>query len=86
MIEEHHLHLLAEHVVHRRRRAAIGHVHDVDLGVDLEQFAGEMRHAAGAGRGEIEFAGLRLRERDQQFFMPANVGRPPAIPAPWRPA
>ena len=64
-VEERHLHLLAEQIVDRGRRAAIGHMHDVDLGGQLEQFAGEMRQAAEAGGGEIELAGLRLGERDQ---------------------
>ena len=40
-------------------------MHDVDLGGQLEQFAGQMRQAADAGGGEIELARLRLGERDQ---------------------
>ena len=69
-VEERHLYLLAEQVVHGGRRAAIGHVHDVDAGGQLEQFAGQMRQAAGAGGGEIEFSGLRLCERDQLGHVP----------------
>ena len=64
-VEKRHLHLLAEQIVDGGRRAAIGHMHDVDFRGKLEQFAGEMRQAAGAGGGEIELAGLRLGERDQ---------------------
>src|SRR6185503_6657935 len=51
--------------VHRRRGAAVGHMGDVDLGGELEQFAGEMRQAAGAGGREVELARLFLGERDQ---------------------
>ena len=68
-VEEHHLHLLAEQIVHRRRRAAIGHVGDVDLGGELEQFARQMRQAARTGRGEIELAGLRFGQRHQLFHV-----------------
>ena len=42
-IEEHHLHLLGQQVVHGRRRATVGHVHDVDAGGELEQFASKVR-------------------------------------------
>jgi DNA-binding transcriptional LysR family regulator len=64
-IEEGHLHLLAEQIVDGRRRAAIGHVDDVDLRRQLEEFAGKMRQAANAGGGKIELAGLRFRKRDE---------------------
>ena len=64
-IEEGHLYLLAEQIVYGGRRAAIGHVNDVDLRRQLEQFAGEMRQATNAGGGKIEFAGLRFRKRDE---------------------
>jgi hypothetical protein len=64
-IEERHLHLLAEQIVDGGCGAAIGNVHDVDVGRHLEQFTGEMRQAADAGRCEIEFPRLRLGERDQ---------------------
>src|SRR6516165_2889710 len=45
--------------------AAIRHVHDIDVGHALEQFAGEVIGRTVAGRGEIEFARLFLRQRDQ---------------------
>ncbi|MGY3224149.1 hypothetical protein ACVIM5_004756 [Bradyrhizobium sp. USDA 4512] len=45
-------------------------MHDVDLGRQLEQFAGEMRQAAGAGGGEVQLARLRPGERDQFVHVP----------------
>ena len=45
-IEHDHLHVAAEQVVHRGRGAAIGNVHEIDLGGDLEQFDREMRESA----------------------------------------
>ena len=50
--------MAAEQVVHRRRRAAIGNVHDVDLGLDLEQFGRQVGDRAGAGRREADLAGI----------------------------
>ena len=65
-----------EQIVDGRRRTAIGHVHDVDLRRQLEQFAGQMRQAAGAGRCEIEFSGLRLGQRDQfAHVLGGNIAR-----------
>ena len=52
-------------VEHRLRAAAVGHVGDVDAGLALEQFAGEMGERAGAGRGVAQRAGLGLRQRDE---------------------
>ena len=43
---EHDLHLSAEQIGKRRRRAAIGHVNHVDAGHHLEQLAGHMGAAA----------------------------------------
>mgnify|MGYP007020379460 CR=1 FL=1 len=40
-------------------------MHEVDAGLALEQLAGEMDRAAGAGRGVSELAGLLLGERDE---------------------
>ena len=56
-----------DHVLHRRPAAFVRHVHDVDAGHQLEQFAAEMLEAADAGRGVIELAGFLLGER-QQFL------------------
>src|SRR6516225_3158688 len=49
----------------RTLRAAIRHVHDIDVGHALEQFAGQVISRTVAGRSEIEFARLFLRQRDQ---------------------
>ena len=46
------------------------------LGRQFEQFAGQMRQAAGTGGGKIELAGLRLGERDQfAHVVGRNVAR-----------
>ncbi len=67
------MHLLAKQVVDGRRRSAIGHVNDVDLRGQLEQFAGEMRQAADTRGGKIEFAGLRFRKRDESAMLLAGT-------------
>jgi hypothetical protein len=38
---------------------------DLDAGIDAQQFAGKVRHAAGPGGAEIDFTGPRLGARDQ---------------------
>ena len=53
-------HLLSQQIVDGRCRAAIRHVHDVDLRGQFEQLTGQVRQAADAGGGKIEFARLRL--------------------------
>jgi hypothetical protein len=53
-----------DHVLHRRRAAAIGHVQDVDAGHLFEQLAGEMLRGAVAGRGVAELARVLLRVVD----------------------
>ena len=60
-----HRNLSGEHVVQRRRAAAIDHVGHLDAGLDLELLGREMRHAGEAGGAEIDGAGLGLGERDQ---------------------
>ena len=40
--------------------AAIGHVHHVDLGHHPEQLAAEMGQVSGAGRGQVDLAGVGL--------------------------
>ena len=52
----------------------------VDAGLELEQLAGEVRLAAGAGRREAELARLRLRER-QQFLQRLRRRRSDSRPA-----
>ena len=49
---EHHLHVTADDVLQGRPRLLVGDMDDVHLGLDLEQFAGEMGGAAVAGRRE----------------------------------
>ena len=53
----------ADHV--GEHRAAIGHVDDVDAGLPLEQFAGDVLRRADAGRRIGQLARLRLGERDE---------------------
>ena len=43
-------------------------MHDIDVGHALEQFAGEVIGRTVAGRGEIEFARLLLRQHDQLLY------------------
>eukprot|EP01136_Pigoraptor_vietnamica_P000419 Opistho-1_new@25714 len=57
--------LAREHVLQRRRRAAVGHVRHLRAGGLLEQLAGQVRRRARAGRGVRERAGLGSRQRDQ---------------------
>ena len=64
-VEDAHLHLAAEQVVDRGRRALVGHVHDLDARLDLQQLARKVRDAAGAGRAVVDLAGIRFRMRDQ---------------------
>ena len=55
-------------------------------GGELEQFAGEMRHAARSGRGEVELAGLRFGERQKLLHVVAGTSvATTSIPAPSRP-
>src|SRR6266404_409506 len=64
-VEEHDVNLMTDEIVHGRRGAAIGHMDDVDLGTGAKQLAGEMRHAARAGRPVVDGAGLRFGKGDQ---------------------
>ena len=52
--------LAGDHVVQRRARATVGHVHHVGIGQRLEQLAVQMADAAGAGRGVAVLARLFL--------------------------
>ena len=62
---EHHLHVAADHAVARLAAAAVRHVHDVGAAHGFEQLAGHVIGRAGPGRGVVELARLRLRERDE---------------------
>ena len=53
-----------QHVGHRLRRALVGHVGDVDPGLDLEQRAEQMRRRAEP-RAEIQLAGVGLGVGDE---------------------
>ena len=64
-VEDAHVHLAADEVVHRRRRALVRHMHEIDLRLRLEQLSGEVRDAAAARRAEIHFAGVLLRVVDE---------------------
>lgn len=55
----------AEHVLQRRGAALVGHVHGVDPGDVVQQFAGQVRGGAGAGGGEVQLAGLALGLGDE---------------------
>jgi hypothetical protein len=62
---KHHLHVARDHILQRRRRAFVWHVHDIDLGLRLEQLGGEMRGRAMAGGGIVDLAGISLGSSDQ---------------------
>ena len=57
--------LAGDHVVQRRARATVGHVHHVGIGQRLEQLAVQMADAAGAGRGVAVLARVVLEQRDE---------------------
>ena len=57
---EHDLHLPAEQIGQRRRRAAIGHVNHVDAGHHLEQLAGDMWPGSIAADAMLILPGLAL--------------------------
>ena len=61
------------------RRAAIGHVRQLDAGHALEQFAGEVRRGADAGRGIGHLAGIGLGVVDELRgpTLPATTSAPP---------
>ena len=64
-IEHDHLDLPRQQVLNRRRRAAIGHMHDVDAGGAPEQFCRQMADSSGTGRAVVHFAGIGLGIGDQ---------------------
>ena len=55
-----HRDLSAQQIVERRRRAAIGHVDDVDLGGALSISSREMMRRADARRADRQLAGIGL--------------------------
>ena len=48
----HHVHIAGQHIVERVSAAAIGHVQDIDTGLELQGFEPEVNGRAGAGRGK----------------------------------
>jgi hypothetical protein len=46
--------------VTKGRRAAIGHMRHFDVGLCLEQYAGDVRDGSGPKGGEIDLAGMGL--------------------------
>ena len=62
---EHDLHLPAEQIGERGRRAAIGHVDHVDAGHHLEQLAGHMGRGPVAGRRHVDLARIGLGIGDE---------------------
>ena len=62
--------LPGEHIGESRAAAFVRNVHDVDARQMLEQFAGEMRRRADAGRGEVEPSRFGLGEIDQVLHGP----------------
>ena len=60
-----HLDVPAEHVGHGRADAAIGDMHEFELGLGLEQLARQMRDRAGPRRAEIDLAGMGARVGDE---------------------
>ncbi len=57
--------MAADDVLHRGPTTFVWHVHKVDAGRELEQFAAEMLEASHAGRRIVEFAGLLFGQRNQ---------------------
>ena len=62
---EHHLHLSAEQVGKRGRRAAIRHVNHVDAGHHLEQLAGNMWTRCRCRRRHVDLARIGLGVGDE---------------------
>ena len=67
--------LAAHEIGQHRRRAAIGHVHDVDAGHHLEQLASHVLRAAVAGRPQVELAGIGLGVGDELGHGPGRHRR-----------
>src|SRR6202034_4785450 len=62
---KHHLHMTGNYILQRGRRALVCDMHDVDMRLRLEQFAGEMCGGAVTRGRKVELAGLCFRESDQ---------------------
>ena len=64
-IVEQHIDLAGQQIGIDAGRAAIGHMHDVELGHELEQLARHVHRGAVAGRREGELAGIGLGVGDE---------------------
>ena len=62
---EHHVDVAGGEVLRRRRRALVGHVRDVDAGLQLEQLARDVAGGADALRRIGQLAGIGLGVGDQ---------------------
>ena len=62
-VAEHRIDMPAGEIVHRRRRALVGHVRDLDAGTALEQLEREMGGRAVALRGVAQLVGLGVRDQ-----------------------
>jgi hypothetical protein len=62
---EHHLDIPGQKIDQRRRRAVIGHMHEIDAGHVFEQFAGDMLRAADASRRHVDLARIGLSVSDE---------------------
>ena len=80
---EHHLDVAGQQIGQRRPRAPVGDVNHVDARDLLEHLAGQMDGAAGAGRSEIDLAGILpwRRRRTPPPSWPAPRDELPSPPA-----
>jgi hypothetical protein len=62
---DHHGDPAGQQVGHRGAGAAVGHMHDVDARLLLEELLGKMHRRPGARRGEAVAAGIGLQQRDE---------------------
>ena len=77
-VAEHRVDVAAGEIVHRRRRALVRHVRDLDAGAALEQLERKMAGRAVALRGVAELAGWPWRGRSVRGrSWPASPSSPP---------
>ena len=61
------LQLAADDIIHRQRRAAIRHLHDLHAGGQVEQLASPMQRRAAATRTVIQLPGSALGPPNELF-------------------
>ena len=76
---------LAEHGGHRLAAAAIGDAGHLGAAAQHEQFAGQVRQAAGAGMRIVELAGVGLGVVDE-LPRPTSTATTDAPPRIWKPS